>query len=312
MKKVVFAYGRFNPPTIGHEKLIHAVERQARGEDWLIIPTQSVDPKDNPLPYDVKTKYMKMMFPQYADHIDDKACCRTPVDVMKHLMMKGYSDVVFVVGSDRLGQFGFLEKNNRKDDYSFNSIEIVSAGERDPDAQGVTGISASKMRYYATKSDFTSFSQGLPKNVSNSDAKILYNMVRRGMGLKEEKLFKRHLQLESISNDRENYIRGNLFNEGDDVVIKNNDEVAKIIFCGSNYVIIETSDGLKLRKWLGDVSRIDEAPRYYGGVHRKREDIAKASAERLKQQTKRREALNKEAEMDIERAKKMRRKTADG
>ena len=260
---------------------------------------------------------LRKLFPRHARSIMSNKKIKTVFHALTSLYDEGFKNVVMVVGSDRVIEFDTLLKkyNGKKSThgfYNFQSIKVISAGERDPDAQGVTGISASKMRYYATKSDFTSFSQGLPKNVSNSDAKILYNMVRRGMGLKEEKLFKRHLQLESISNDRENYIRGNLFNEGDDVVIKNNDEVAKIIFCGSNYVIIETSDGLKLRKWLGDVSRIDEAPRYYGGVHRKREDIAKASAERLKQQTKRREALNKEAEMDIERAKKMRRKTADG
>ena len=183
MKKVVFAYGRFNPPTIGHQKLIRAVEKEAGSDDWLIIPTQSVDSKSNPLPYDVKAKYMKMMFPQYADHIDDKACCRTPVDVMKHLMMKGYSDVVFVVGSDRLGQFGFLEKNNRKDDYSFNSIEIVSAGERDPDAEGASGMSASKMREAAKNEKTTDFLEGIPDTLSVKEKLDLMAKVREGMGL---------------------------------------------------------------------------------------------------------------------------------
>jgi len=183
MKKVVFAYGRFNPPTIGHEKLIQAVERQAKGEDWLIIPTQSVDPKSNPLPYDVKTKYMKMMFPQYADHIDDKACCKTAIDVMKRLMMEGYTDVVFVVGSDRLGQFGFLDKNNRKDDYSFNTIEIVSAGERDPDAEGASGMSASKMRKAAKDVKTSDFIAGIPDSLTTKQKLELMKEVRKGMGL---------------------------------------------------------------------------------------------------------------------------------
>mgnify|MGYP001196610099 CR=1 FL=1 len=183
MKRVVFAYGRFNPPTIGHEKLIQAVEKQAKGDDWFIIPTQSVDPKSNPLPYDVKTKYMKMMFPQYADHIDDKACCRVPVDVMKHLMMKDYTDVVMVVGSDRLGQFGFLQKNNRKDEYSFNSIEIVSAGERDPDAEGASGMSASKMREAAKNEKTTDFLEGIPDTLSVKEKLDLMAKVREGMGL---------------------------------------------------------------------------------------------------------------------------------
>tara|TARA_Y100000816_G_scaffold74900_1_gene50586 strand:- start:2532 stop:3521 length:990 start_codon:yes stop_codon:yes gene_type:complete len=316
-KTVYFTWGRMNPPTMGHGKLLDTLLNKARSNPYRIFVTQSNDPKSNPLKYMEKVKMLRKLFPRHARSIMSNKKIKTVFHALTSLYDEGFKNVVMVVGSDRVIEFDTLLKkyNGKKSThgfYNFQSIKVISAGERDPDAQGVTGISASKMRYYATKSDFTSFSQGLPKNVSNSDAKILYNMVRRGMGLKEEKLFKRHLQLESISNDRENYIRGNLFNEGDDVVIKNNDEVAKIIFCGSNYVIIETSDGLKLRKWLGDVSRIDEAPRYYGGVHRKREDIAKASAERLKQQTKRREALNKEAEMDIERAKKMRRKTADG
>ena len=316
-KTIYFTWGRMNPPTMGHGKLLDTLLNKARSNPYRIFVTQSNDPKSNPLKYMEKVKMLRKLFPRHARSIMSNKKIKTVFHALTSLYDEGFKNVVMVVGSDRVIEFNTLLKkyNGKKSThgfYNFQSIKVISAGERDPDAQGVTGISASKMRYYATKSDFTSFSQGLPKNVSNSDAKILYNMVRRGMGLKEEKLFKRHLQLESISNDRENYIRGNLFNEGDDVVIKNNDEVAKIIFCGSNYVIIETSDGLKLRKWLGDVSRIDEAPRYYGGVHRKREDIAKASAERLKQQTKRREALNKEAEMDIERAKKMRRKTADG
>ena len=316
-KTVYFTWGRMNPPTMGHGKLLDTLLNKARSNPYRIFVTQSNDPKSNPLKYMEKVKMLRKLFPRHARSIMSNKKIKTVFHALTSLYDEGFKNVVMVVGSDRVIEFDTLLKkyNGKKSThgfYNFQSIKVISAGERDPDAQGVTGISASKMRYYATKSDFTSFSQGLPKNVSNSDANILYNMVRRGMGLKEEKLFKRHLQLESISNDRENYIRGNLFNEGDDVVIKNNDEVAKIIFCGSNYVIIETSDGLKLRKWLGDVSRIDEAPRYYGGVHRKREDIAKASAERLKQQTKRREALNKEAEMDIERAKKMRRKTADG
>ena len=183
MKKVVFAYGRFNPPTIGHQKLIRAVEKEAGSDDWLIIPTQSVDSKSNPLPYDVKAKYMKMMFPQYADHIDDKACCRTPVDVMKHLMMKEYTDVVMIVGSDRMGQFGFLEKNNRKDDYAFNSIKFVSAGERDPDSDGASGMSASKMREAVKNGKTRNFMEGIPNTFSIQQKLELMEEVRKGMGL---------------------------------------------------------------------------------------------------------------------------------
>ena len=183
MKRAVFTFGRFNPPTIGHEKLIKAVAKEAGSDDWFIIPSQTAGEKKNPLPYDVKTKYMRLMFPQYADHIDDKACCRTPVDVMKHLMMKEYTDVVFVVGSDRLGQFGFLQKNNRKDEYSFNTIEIVSAGERDPDAEGASGMSASKMRKAAKDVKTSDFMAGIPDSLSSKQKLELMKEVRKGMGL---------------------------------------------------------------------------------------------------------------------------------
>ena len=183
MKKVVFAYGRFNPPTIGHQKLIRAVEKEAGSDDWWIVVSQSVKPKTDPLPYQTKVEYLKKMFPWAADHIDDKACCRTPVDVMKHLMMKEYTDVVFVVGSDRLGQFGFLQKNNRKDEYSFNTIEIVSAGERDPDAEGASGMSASKMREAAKNEKTTDFLEGIPDTLSVKEKLDLRAKVREGMGL---------------------------------------------------------------------------------------------------------------------------------
>jgi hypothetical protein len=126
---------------------------------------------------------MKLMFPQYADHIDDKACCRTPVDVMKHLMMKDYTDVVMMVGSDRVNDFGWIQKNNRKDDYSFSTIEIKSAGERDPDAEGATGMSASKMRAAAKDGKSRDFVDGIPDSLSTTEKLNLMAEVRKGMGL---------------------------------------------------------------------------------------------------------------------------------
>ncbi len=316
-RTVYFTWGRMNPPTIGHGKLLDKLMSKAKSNPYRIYVTQTNDPKKNPLKYVEKIKMLRKIFPRHARSVMSNKKIKTVFHAMTSLYDEGFKNIIMLVGSDRVIEFDTLLKkyNGKKSNhgfYNFQSIKVISAGERDPDAEGVEGMSASKMRSFATKSDFTSFSQGLPKNVSTSDAKILYNTVRRGMGLKEEKLFKRHLQLESISNERENYIRGELYNEGDEVVVKENDEVAKIIFCGSNYVIVETGDGVKLRKWLNDVSRIDEAPRYYPGIHRSRPAIAKASAEKIKQQSKRREALNKEADQDIERAKRMRRKTADG
>tara|TARA_B100000965_G_scaffold142078_2_gene118289 strand:+ start:13840 stop:14391 length:552 start_codon:yes stop_codon:yes gene_type:complete len=183
MKKVVFTFGRFNPPTIGHEKLIRAVEKEAGSADWLIIASQSVDAKKNPLPYEYKVEVMKKMFPFAEKHIDDGACCKTPIDVMKHLMMKEYTDVVMVVGSDRVGAMKFVKDYNRKDDYSFNTVEIANAGQRDPDADGATGMSASKMREAAKNSSTTEFLTGIPDTMSIDDKLKLMAEVRKGMGL---------------------------------------------------------------------------------------------------------------------------------
>ena len=93
MKKVYVTFGRLNPPTIGHEKLLKAVQSKAGSDDWLIVTSQSVNQKTDPLPYKTKVELIQKMFPWAADHIDDKACCKTPIDVMKHLMMEGYTDV---------------------------------------------------------------------------------------------------------------------------------------------------------------------------------------------------------------------------
>ncbi len=184
MKKAVFTFGRFNPPTIGHEKLIKAVAKEAGSDDWFIIPSQSQKKKTDPLPYDIKTKYMKMMFPWAASHIDDKACCNTIIKVGAHLMMKEYTDIVMVVGSDRVADFDkLLQKYNRTDDYSFSTIVVKSAGERDPDAEGATGMSASKMRVAASDKKTRDFMAGIPDTLTVNQKLDLMQEVRKGMGL---------------------------------------------------------------------------------------------------------------------------------
>ena len=183
MKKVYATFGRLNPPTIGHEKLLKAVQSKAGSDDWWIVVSQSVKPKTDPLPYQTKVEYLKKMFPWAADHIDDKACCKTAIDVMKRLMMEGYTDVVFVVGSDRMGGMKFVKEYNRSDQYSFNSVELESAGERDPDADGAAGMSASKMRAAAKDGKSRDFVDGIPDSLSTTEKLNLMAEVRKGMGL---------------------------------------------------------------------------------------------------------------------------------
>ena len=164
---IVFTFGRFNPPTVGHEILIKAVESIARSEggDYLIFPSHSQDAKKNPLTQSKKIKYMKKMFSGYRRNIVTSTG-KDPLEIAAELHEKKYSKLVMVVGSDRVRDFQrILDKYNGEESkhgfYDFEEIEVVSAGERDPDAEGATGMSASKMREAAIKGDFQTFRSGI-------------------------------------------------------------------------------------------------------------------------------------------------------
>ena len=258
-KTVYVTFGRMNPPTIGHEKLMNAMAKKAGKNPYRIYLSKSEDKKKNPLPFKTKVKLARKMFPKHARQIMADSSIRTIIDTAVKLYNEGFKRVVMVVGSDRIREFDvLLNKYNgqkaRHGFYNFERINVVSAGNRDPDADGAEGMSASKMRDAATKNDFTAFSQGLPKTVSNADAKNIYNTLRNAMGLKEEKEFKRHIQFEPVSETRENYISGELFNIGDKIIIKETGELATVKYLGTNYVILQDSK----RKWLDDIEGIQE------------------------------------------------------
>jgi hypothetical protein len=260
-KEVTFTFGRFNPPTTGHEKLLDAIAKVARGGKYVVYASQSADAKKNPLDYKTKVKYMRKMYPRHARSIMLDAKVRNVFDILVKLYDQGYNQVNMVVGSDRVPEFEALTNkyNGVKGRHGFYNFEggvnIVSAGERDPDADDVSGMSASKMRAAAAANDFAAFSKGLPKGFK--DGSQLFNDVRKGMGLKESYNFREHLQLEPVSETREAYVSGELFNEGDVIVVKESDEVGQVIMRGSNYVLVEMADGKKLRKWLDDIELVE-------------------------------------------------------
>ena len=257
-KSVYFTFGRMNPPTIGHEKLMRSLSEKSGKNPYRVYLSQSQDKKKNPLSFTEKVKYARKMFPKHARQIMADRKIKNVFDVASKLYSEGYKNVSLVVGSDRLNEFKILldkynGKKGRHGFYNFEKINVISAGERDPDADGATGMSASKMRQAVEQKDFTKFSQGLPRNMSNAEAKKLYNSVRMGMGLKEQKIFQNLIQLEKLSDIREAYVKGMIFNIGDQVIVKENDEVTKVIRKGPNYVIVENSNGHHLRKWLHDI-----------------------------------------------------------
>jgi predicted kinase/DNA-binding ferritin-like protein (Dps family) len=184
----VFTFGRFNPPTVGHGKLVDKLLRATSGGYKPVIYTSHTeDPRKNPLKYKDKIKWLRKFFKKVTV-VDTTA--RTIFDIVTDLYDKGFNHIRMVVGSDRVGEFDKLIKTyngkyGRHGHYDFEKIEVVSAGERDPDADDVSGMSASKMRMFADKGDFDEFSKGVPSN-NKRDAEGLWKDVRKGMGIREE------------------------------------------------------------------------------------------------------------------------------
>ena len=191
----VFTFGRFNPPTIGHEKLLKVVANTAskEGADEYVFPSHSQDAKKNPLTNDQKVVFMKMMFPKHKNSIM-KTNVRTAFEAVSDLhKMNKYSKVIMVVGSDRVKEFNtVLNKYNdvkgRHGYYRFDDIDVISAGERDPDSDGVSGMSASKMRAAVAEGNYDIFKMGVPADMSEKDSQTLFNAVAKGMKIKQQKI----------------------------------------------------------------------------------------------------------------------------
>ena len=258
-RETTFTFGRYNPPTIGHEVLFNKVKDIARGGKYRIYASQSVDQKKNPLEYKSKIKLLRKMFPKHARNIIEDTKVRNVFDVLVQMYDEGFQKVSLVVGSDRVKEFEILlnKYNGVKGRHGFYKfkINIISAGERDPDSDGAEGMSASKMRMAAQQNDLKLFSSGLPSNFKRTED--LFNAVRKGMGLTESKSFRKHIELSPVSETREEYVEGSLFKVGNLVRIKENNEEGRIIYCGSNYVMVESND-VRKRYWLDAVENIQE------------------------------------------------------
>ena len=181
-KTVVVSWGRMNPPTIGHEKLANKVASTAKANNAvpIVYLTHSQDAKKNPLSYEDKYMFARAAFGSMMQ----KSNAKTIIQVMQELQKK-FTDVILVVGADRVKEFETLLNKYNGKDFTLNSIKVVSAGERDPDAEGVEGMSASKMRAAAAAGDEAAFKSGLPKKLQRL-SKEVYDMVRSGMKITEE------------------------------------------------------------------------------------------------------------------------------
>jgi hypothetical protein len=279
-RHIAFTFGRFNPPTIGHEKLINKVA-SVSANDYLIVPTKTTDARKNPLKIADKIRTMKQMFPRHSAKIKQIPGARTAMEVLNNLNGKA-NEITMVVGSDRVREFEtLLNKYNgvraRGTNYKFDKINVVSAGERDPDAEGAMGMSASKMRDAASKNDLKSFKRGLPISFRDKDG--LFKLVRKGMNLenmsgaglgtyaptadinptsKNKKIIVERFTQFQI---RDLYIREQLFNINDIVTDQEQEVEGKVIRRSTNYIVLEDNNSNLHKCWIWDclpVSNVDE------------------------------------------------------
>jgi hypothetical protein len=257
-------FGRFNPPTVGHEKLLKSAKRISAGGDIKIYPSRSQDPKKNPLDPDSKVSYMKKMFPEFEENIINDEDMKTIFNVLVNANEDGYTNVNIVVGSDRQAEFENLAQKYNGDLYTFDQIRVISAGVRDADAEGVEGMSASNMRKAVMDDDFKSFRRGTPKTLDDGETQALFNAVRQGMGVKKSKVKKESFALWEIApkcdmrNLRENYIKGKIFRIGDRVENLNTGLIGEVMRRGTNHLICVTEEGYMFKSWIKDVMEYTE------------------------------------------------------
>ena len=268
-KSMVFTFGRFNPPTIGHQKLIQKVLSLPADEKKIYL-SRSQDSKKNPLEPNAKLRFMRDMF-KFARRNLELNPTNMVLDLMTSIHKKGYTDVTMVVGSDRVREFeNILTKYNqvksRHGYYDFDTIKVVSAGDRDPDADGAVGMSASKMRDAAAKGDKVSFKKGLPATYrSPADVDRIFGSVRVGMGLKPNLAAsyggmmhsapeKPVVSLKEFEQNqiRDLYVREMIFNVGDKVDYVKEDIQGQVKRRGTNYVVLEDNNNNLHKAWIWD------------------------------------------------------------
>ena len=256
---ITLVFGRFNPPTIGHEKLLDGAAQVAGGDEMRIYPSRSVDPKKNPLDTDQKTELMRKMFPDHSDSIINDQSIKTIFDALKVANSDGFSNVKIVVGSDRVSEFDNLAQKYNGDLYDFEEIETISAGQRDEDNEGVAGMSASKMRKAATENDFEAFRKGVPDILDDNATKQMMNTVRKAMKVQTESWSLWEIAPKfDWKNLRENYVTGKIFKINQLVENLNTGFVGKIVRRGTNYLICVTEDNIMFKSWISDLREYEE------------------------------------------------------
>ena len=277
-KHVAFTFGRFNPPHAGHGKMMDAVKSYGGDSgNYRIYPSRTQDNKKNPLSAEQKIKHMRAMFKDHKDKIQNSEAHRNIFDIMKDLNDEGHEHVTMVVGDDRVKEFDKLTKKYNGVHYDFKSINVKSAGKRDPKSEDpLERLSASALRKHATKGDHEAFHAGTggyknskqmmadvaagmtPKEKAAKAAKKAKAKLSTATGTKEKTVketweFSPKLALEDL---REHYIQGEIFDTGTLIEHDNTGIRGHIVHRGTNHVIFKDEHGDEFKAWLGDITEI--------------------------------------------------------
>ena len=253
---LTIAFGRFNPPHAGHQQLMDtaAASAEADESDYMIVPSRSNDPKKNPLDADTKVAFMRGMFPQHSSRIQNDQNTRTIFDVLKKAHNDGYTNVRIVGGADRVKEFDKLANNYNGSLYQFDNVEVVSAGDRDPDADGVEGMSASRLRLAASENDFKTFRSAMPEGMPRREVQQLFDTVKMSMGINEEWGIWEMAPKFDQQTLRENYVSKAIFRIGELVENLNTGLIGRIVRRGANHLICVTEDKIMFKCWIKDVT----------------------------------------------------------
>jgi hypothetical protein len=258
--RMIMAFGRMNPPTIGHLKLADKVKSVAGSDPYRIYLSQTVGPRD-PLSFVKKLTYAKRSLPKHAKAIQVDKSVKTFIQAAQKINQEGYTELVMVAGSDRISEFQrLLDRYNGQPDRAGNvvfdfpdGVRVVSSGERDPDSADPTeAISASVMRAAAQSGDFETFKKGTP--LKETDAKKMYMDVRKAMGVREERDMGDMTDFETV---RDMYLTGKIWNAGDIVEAKG--VIGEVVRRGTNYLSFVDEDGKVHKAWLHEIE-LNETP----------------------------------------------------
>ena len=269
---LTIAFGRFNPPHAGHEKLLNKVASESEDNEYIIVPTKTEGKDTDPLDFETKVGIMKDMFPEHSDRIIDDADTRTIFDVLKNAHSDGYAGVRIVGGGDRTKQFEKLSNTYNGKMYQFDSIDVVSAGERDEESDdAVEAMSASVQRKHVMNGDFGAFfgnyfrpvevvdpesgkvKEELQPIIDEKKAEDIFFKLRKAMKVEEGRSLWQIAPKLDWKNLRENYVRQKIFNVGQLVEDFNTGMIGRIIRRGANHLICVSEDKIMFKSWIKDV-----------------------------------------------------------